>query len=107
MTGPGAVAHGTDGTVYAGRHPVGRLTEWRIVVSPTTGAPTLIGKGRFLRAWVAGQPQTLTARVTTTPRPSYIGRPPAPPPETLTLTGERAELTARSIVIAHGSYAPG
>jgi len=95
---------GTTGAIYVGRHLVGRLTEWRIVISPTTEQPTLIGKGRFLRAWVAGRPERLTARLLTASPPAYIGRPKPPPPRAVTLSGERAELTARSVVIARGVY---
>jgi hypothetical protein len=101
VTGPPAFARGTVGTVVAGGLTIGRLTSWKIVISPTTGKPTLQGEGSFRRQYVGGV-ERATATVTPAPQPRRLGRPTPPTPEPMELSGQVVRLSATTITIANG-----
>lgn len=103
MRGPAALATGAVGELRIGGLLAGTLTEWRIVISPTTGQPTLIGAGRFARYFAQGAGSPADATVTPHAPHAYIGRPRPPPPAPLTITGTLVELTATSVTIASGT----
>lgn len=99
---PARIAHGSGGVVTCGALVVGRLGEWEVVVSPTTGKPTLKGVGAFRRFWTLQPPASAAVRLQpATPPPTLRQpRPKAPPP--FTLIGGVARLTAGAITIANG-----
>lgn len=107
MRGPAAVAQGAVGSVRIGGLEAGALTEWRVVVSPTTQAPTLIGQGRFLRFYRGAIGCRVRAEVTPAARPSYIGRPTPGAPRPFAIEGTLHELSGTSIVISHGTIVRG
>ncbi len=96
------ISRGTGGLVRCGALIVGELGAWEIVLSPTTGQPTLKGGGVFRRFWVAQPPSSVTVRLTpAAPAPTLRKpRPKAPPP--FVLTGRIARLTPTAITISHG-----
>lgn len=102
MRGPGAIAQGNDGDVTLAGLRVGLLSSWRVVTSPTTGKPTLMGEGRFKRYYTQAVGIRVRAELTPAPRPYRIGRPKPPKASPFTLTGKLYELTARTIVISEG-----
>lgn len=103
MNGPSAITRGMGGTIRIGGLRAGRLAAWHVVISPTTGKPTLFGEGAFLRFYAGAVGMRAQADVMPTATPARIGRKAPPKPKPFTLTGRIAELTARSIVIAEGS----
>lgn len=100
---PSAFAQGTGGAVRVARLAAGTLTSWRVVISPTTGMPTLFGEGRFCRLYAGALGAQASVELVPAPVPARIGRPKPKKPAPMTLTGKIAELTARSIVIAEGT----
>lgn len=97
-----AIAEGSAGvvrTVFGAR--VGSLTEWEIVISPTTGKPTLKGRGTFLHYWSAAGLTEVVATLTTDPPPNRPGRPKSKP-RTVKLRGTVARLIPTAITIAQG-----
>lgn len=101
---PKLLTSGTGGTLRIGAVQIGTLQEWRLVVSPTTGRPTLIADARVLRAYLVCPPAQLVARITPTPLPAYIGRPKPPRPRPLVLTGQVARLQAGAVTLASCTY---
>lgn len=102
MRGPGALVQGADGTITIGGLRVGILSSWRVVISPTTGKPTLMGEGRFKRYFTQAVGIRARAALTPAPRPYRIGRPKPPTPQPFTIEGKLYELTAKTIVISEG-----
>lgn len=103
MRGPAAVASGVVGSVRVGGLKAGALSEWRVVISPATQLPTLIGQGRFLRFYRGAVGCRVRADVTPAARPAYIGRPKSQPPRPFAIEGTLHEVSATSIVISHGT----
>lgn len=105
IRGPKAIARGERGTIrLASGLYVGRLTSWELVISPTTGAPTLKGEGVFRRYFVGQETGPLVADLTPSPFPAYVGRPKPPKPTPIRLRGAPARLTANAITLAQGEY---
>jgi hypothetical protein len=105
IRGPRAIARGERGVIrLASGLLVGRLTSWEIVISPTTGAPTLKGEGAFRRYFVGQETGLLVADLTPSPFPAYVGRPRPPTPQTIRLRGTSARLTPAAITLASGEY---
>lgn len=102
MDGPAAIARGTTGALRIGGLKAGRLTTWKVVISPTTGKPTLFAEGAFVRFYTPGVGCQAVAHLTPAPTPARIGRPKAPMPKPFVLTGKIVEFTARQIVLAEG-----
>jgi hypothetical protein len=103
MIGPPAtVGQGKVGTLHIGGMRAGVLTEWRVVVSPTTNLFTLFGTGRIGRYYMQSVGGTIRADLTPTPIPRRIGRKTLPTPRPFVLRGIIAELTGRTITISHG-----
>lgn len=102
---PGTAAQGTIGTIWIGGLRAGILTQWRIVISPSTKQPTLFGTGQIGRyyAQAVGSPARL--ELTPTQPPARIGRKPPPTLRPFVLVGTIAELTSTHITIAHGEIA--
>ena len=100
------LTRGTGGIVRLGGLVVGRLGDWEIVQSPTTGRPTLKGAGRFARIYGEYRGR-LRVEATPAQAPAYIGRPKPPAPRPFVLEGVCAELTATTIIIGHGDYVRG
>ena len=105
MRGPPAIARGTAGVLRIGGLRAGVLTEWRVVTSPTTGAPTLFGAGRIRRYFTQALGAVVRADLTPAPHPARIGRPKPPKVRPFTLTGRIVEINAGHITIAHGEIA--
>lgn len=105
MRGPPAIAQGNTGELRIGGLKAGTLTEWRVVMSPTTGKPTLFGEGRFLRYYGGSVGMEARADVTPVSPPTRIGRPKPPKAKPFTLTGRVVELTPSRITIADGEIA--
>jgi hypothetical protein len=105
IRGPAAIAVGAEGWVRVGGLTIGALTTWRVVVSPTTGKPTLFGEGRFLRYFVPSVGGMVRADLKPTQPPRRIGRPAPKPVRAFTLAGKLVELTASHITIAEGEIA--
>jgi len=104
--GPPAVAIGSAGDVRIPGGPrVGRLTSWRLVVSPTTGRYTLLAEARMARHY-AGCAPLLEVRACPDSTPARIGRPTPRPPRAFVLRGVAAELTPRSLILADGEIRP-
>lgn len=103
MRGPSAIAQGSVGEVRIGGLLAGRLTAWRVVMSPTTDKPTLFGEGTFLRYFKQAVGVEAVASLTPTPPPYRIGRPKPRAGKPFTLTGTVFELTAGRITISEGS----
>ena len=105
IRGPKAIARGVSGTVrMASGLLVGRLTSWELVISPSTGAPTLKGEGVFRRYFVGQDVGPLVADLTPSPFPAYVGRPKPPPPTPIRLRGTPVRLTAGTLTLAQGEY---
>lgn len=100
---PKAQAQGTGGALRLGPLPIGVLTTWRLVVSPTTGRPTLIAEARIRRAYLVAPPTLLTALVIPDRAPALIGRPAPPVPHPLRISGKVARLTAQAVTLAECS----
>lgn len=100
MSNASAIARGTGGTLRIGGLKAGRFTSWHVVISPTTGKPTLFGEGAFVRFYAGAK----EARAYLFPdaTPARIGRPSPPKPQAFVLAGVVREYTGRSIVIAEG-----
>ena len=96
------LAHGTAGTIRIGGLRAGALTEWRVVLSPTTNKPTLFGKGRIGRYYAQAVGTTARLELTPTPIPYRIGRKPPPVLNPFVLIGTIAELSSMRITISHG-----
>lgn len=107
LRGPAALAVGTVGRVRVGGLLAGLLTEWRVVTSPTTGMPTLIGRGTFARYYGQALGGQAEAEVTPSPQPHYIGRKKPPTPRPFRIRGTIAELSATTIIVSHGTLARG
>ncbi len=107
LRGPAALAVGTVGRVRVGGLRAGELTEWRLVTSPATGMPTLIGRGMFARYYAQALGGEAEAEVTPSPAPHYIGRKKPPTPRPFRLRGTIAEISATTIVLSHGTLARG
>jgi hypothetical protein len=103
MIGPPAtVGQGKAGTLHIGGMRAGILTEWRVVVSPTTKLFTLFGTGRIGRYYAQAVGGVVRAELTPAPVPKRIGRKTPPTPKPFVLRGIIAELTGRTITISHG-----
>jgi len=107
MRGPPATSKGTMGVLRIGGLTAGHLTEWRVVISPTTGAPTLFGEGRIRRYYTQALGEVVQAWLTPAPHPARIGRPKRPPAQPFTLTGRIVEINPGHITIADGEIARG
>ena len=102
---PSTAAHGTIGTIWIGGLRAGALGQWRIVISPSTGQPTLFGTGRIGRYYAQTVGNVARLELTPTPIPTRIGRKPPPVLRPFVLIGTIAELTSKSITISHGEIA--
>ncbi len=102
MRGPSAIAQGKAGAVRIGGLTAGVLTTWRVVISPTTGKPTLFGEGRIRRYFTQALGAQVAAELTPAPHPIRIGRPMPPTARPFTLTGRIVEINAGRITIADG-----
>lgn len=102
FSGP-QISAGTEGAVYLRGRLVGRLAAWDVHYSPTTGKPTLKGRGTFARAWADAVGSEVVAHVTTTPPAAYIGRGRPRPAERLVLAGTLYRLTRTQIIISNGA----
>jgi len=100
---PATAAHGAHGQLLIGGLRAGVLTEWRIVISPTTNMPTLFGTGRIGRYYAQAVGGTVRAELTPTPTPYRIGRKRPAAAKPFVLVGRIAELTGKSITISHGT----
>lgn len=107
MRGPPALAQGTGGTIRIGGLAAGTLGAWRVVSSPTTGKPTLMGEGRFLRYYGQAVGAQVHVRLTPRPQPARIGRPKPKAARPFTLTGKLVEYSPSRITIAEGEIARG
>jgi hypothetical protein len=105
MRGPSALAQGTSGTLRIGGLRAGYLTKWRVVMSPTTGKPTLFGEGKIGRYYTQAIGGTARAELTPAPIPRRIGRPTPRTPAPFVLQGTIAELTGKTITISNGEIA--
>lgn len=104
---PPALARGTDGEVRIPGGPrLGTLTQWRVVLSPTTGKHTLIAEGRFSRHYVSSGLQRAQVEVRPAPLPKRIGRPTPRTPTPFRFTGRVALLTSRQLTLAEGETSP-
>lgn len=117
---PTTQAVGSIGTVRIAGLRAGALTDWRLVLSPTTvrrgadgqpilgedGKPisayTLFGEGTLLRYFRAAVGAPVVADLVPAAPPARIGRPRPKPVRPFRLAGVVFELTARRIVIASG-----
>jgi hypothetical protein len=99
---PAALAQGTHGVLHIAGLRAGHLTEWRVVMSPTTKKPTLFGTGRIGRYYTQAVGGIVRAELTPTPIPRRIGRKAPPLLKPFVLIGTIAELTGRTITISHG-----
>lgn len=90
---PGAILTGTRGTLLIGGVPLGVLTSWRVVISPTTGRHTLIADGHIQRYAYGAVGETAEAHLIPAPIPARIGRPrpPTRPPCRIVGTLVRAQ----------------
>ena len=102
---PSTAAQGTIGTIWIGGLRAGTLTQWRVVISPSTGQPTLFGTGRIGRYYAQAAGGIARLELTPTPIPTRIGRKPPPVLRPFVLIGTIAELTSTSITISHGEIA--
>ena len=105
MVGPSTAAQGTQGTLWIGGLRAGTLSQWRVVISPSTGQPTLFGTGRIGRYYAQAVGGIARLELTPTPIPTRIGRKPPPVLRPFVLIGTIAELTSTSITISHGEIA--
>jgi len=105
MRGPSALATGNQGTLLIGGLHAGTLSEWRIVVSPSTQKFTLFGQGRFLRYYIQHVGGLVRLALTPAPVPTRIGRPKPKTPAPFVLEGKLFELTAGRITISEGELA--
>lgn len=103
---PDVLVSGTSGTLTIGGLPAGTLTDWRLVTSPTTGKPTLLGTGRFARYYAQAVGSVCEAALTPAPGHAYIGRPKPKAPQPFGLRGVLASLTATAITMASGEIVP-
>lgn len=97
------IALGKEGRVHIGGLFVGRLTEWKLVMSPTTKMPTLIGSGSFRRYFLQGVGGRVSATITPAAVPHRIGRKRRPTPKPATIEGVLFRLTPTAITIASGT----
>lgn len=105
IPGPTVETHGTVGQLRtAGGVIIGQLTDWELVISPTTGMPTLKGNGHMRRWWVHFPPTLLRATVQPARTPYRLGRPRPTTVPPFTLQGMVARLTATAVTIAQGIY---
>lgn len=102
---PGTAALGTQGAIRIGGLRAGVLTAWRVVMSPSTGKPTLFGTGRIGRYYAQAVGAQARLELTPTPIPARIGRKAPPVLRPFVLIGTIAELTSKSITISHGDIA--
>lgn len=102
MRGPTAIAQGKTGTLIIGGLRAGVLSEWRVVISPTTGKPTLFGAGRIGRFYAQAIGGRASVELIPAPVPKRIGRPVPPTPKPFTLIGTIVELSGKHITIASG-----
>lgn len=109
MRGPPAIASGTAGELRIGGMKAGTLTTWRVVISPTTGKPTLFGAGRMLRFFAQSMGKQAHVALIPAPQPYRIGRPKPKTPKPFVLVGKIVEFSAGRITIAEGEieYARG
>jgi hypothetical protein len=100
--GPPTQAQGSAGVLRIGGLRAGVLTEWRVVISPSTKRPTLFGKGRIARYYVSAVGSVARVELTPAPVPRRIGRPAPKTPAPFVLIGTIAELTGKTITISNG-----
>lgn len=96
------MAMGADGSLSIGGLVAGHLTQWRVVISPTTGKPTLFGEGYFKRYYAQAVGTQVRAALRPAAPASRIGRPKPKAPKPFVLVGKLLELTARSVTISEG-----
>ena len=82
---------------------IGTITSFRLVMSPTTGKPTLIASGVFLRYYI-GQCVEVEAVVIPSVPPRRIGRKAPPKPRPIRVRGRIALHSATRLNIAEASY---
>jgi hypothetical protein len=99
---PATVAQGTHGILFIAGLRAGILTEWRVVVSPSTKLFTLFGTGKIGRYYMQSVGGAIWAELTPSPVPRRIGRKAPPTPKPFVLVGRIAEMTGRTITISHG-----
>lgn len=107
MRGPAAKATGTVGTLTIGGLRAGRLTQWRVVLSPKS-TPTnmqyvLFADGAIGRFYGQAIGQQARASLVPSLAPARIGRKKPPTPRPFTLAGRIVEISARRIVIAEAA----
>lgn len=107
MRGPASIAHGDTGIVRIAGMRAGSLTTWRVVISPATQLPTLIGEGRFLRYYQGALGCKVRADVVPRKAHAYIGRPKPPTPRPFAIEGTLHELSTGTIVISYGTIVRG
>lgn len=105
FTGPPTQAQGRKGTLRIGGIRAGVLTEWRVVISPSTKQYTLFGKGTIARYYIPAVGGAVRVELTPTPVPRRIGRPAPKAPAPFVLAGTIAELTGTTITISQGEIA--
>lgn len=102
IRGPSAMVHGKEGSLFIGGLRAGVLTEWRVVMSPSTQKPTLFGKGRIGRYYIQAVGGQVRAELVPAAIPKRIGRKAPPVLKPFVLIGTIAELTGKTITISHG-----
>lgn len=107
LRGPPAIAQGEAGTLRIGGLRAGAFRSWRVVISPTTGKPTLFGAGRFAHYYAGAVGVTVEASLTPAPPPTRLGRPKPKTPVPFVLRGRLLELGGGRITIADGEIARG
>jgi hypothetical protein len=104
---PPVVLRGHQGTLTVGGVRYGVLSDWRIVVSPTTQRYTLLADGvmqRFLGQAIGARAH---AHLIPAPIPARIGRPRPPVRPPCTLIGTLVRVTPTAITIAEADFLPG
>lgn len=102
IPGPRATAQGATGRIVVGGLVIGHLTSWKLVISPTTGAPTLIGEGAFERYFMQAVGMDARAEVMPKAQPYRIGRPKPPKAQPMTIVGKLFQLTPGRVTISEG-----
>lgn len=103
---PPALMTGTRGTLAIGGVPYGRLTSWRVVISPTTGKHTLIADGHIQRYALQAVGETAEAHLIPTPIPARIGRPQPPKRPPCRIVGTLVRAQPGGITIASADLLP-
>lgn len=99
-----SLSEGTTGVLRVQNAVVMVVTSWRMVISPTTGQPTIFARGSVRRYWLQSKPSHITADVMPKPIPYRIGRPKPKPPTRLRIRGEVHSISKDEIVISNGVY---